>query len=356
LTLEGPHAFMGIQQGKTDEERWQDFWNNFETFTDQNRILSINIAHLQRNEFCNHAFGIQIFKPEPFFPMDNGISQHGFRLLQRMEQKKILLDVKHMSLYARKQLKDYHTSDLPIICTHAGLTGIHSRDRGKFFIDKDELAGGYLRVKYYKPAGYLAGTAFNCSSINLYDDDVINIIFSGGIIGLSMDQRILGLPDDIFLGDDYVDDIFDVEVISPGERNFFTGVNEPTPSESDYLDVYDILKIDRQNYLRYHARHFMNTIFHFFVLAGKNNINPALIAERICIGSDFDGMVNPIDSCRNVTRYDDFKKYLLKNFPEWEQEASYALPVKISGFIKPKDLLENIFYRNALKFLEKHFI
>ena len=354
LILEGAHAFMGVQQGKREDEKWQDFWNNFENFTDNNRLLSINMAHLQQNEFCNHAFGIQIFKPEPFYPMGKGISPHGFRLLQRMDQKGILLDVKHMSLLARKQLKDYHTGNRPYICTHAGLTGIHSSDRGKYFMEKDELDGGYLRIKYYKPAGYLAGTAFNCSSINLYDDDVINIIFSGGLIGLSMDQRILGLPDDIFLGDDYVDDIFDMEVVSMQEKNFFTGVENSSLTESDYLDVYDILKTDRQNYLRYHARHFMNNVFHFFALAGKNNINPALVAESICIGSDFDGMINPIDCCRNVTKLEDFKKYLLRNFMEWEREAAYALPVRISSFIRPEDLLENIFYRNALQFLEKH--
>ena len=175
------------------------------------------------------------------------------------------------------------------------------------------------------------------------------------MIGLSLDQRILGLPDDIFLGEDYLDDIYDTEVISAAEKDFFTQVEKKEIIDSEYLDVYDILKQDRQNYLRYHARHFMNTVFHFFVLAGKNNINPGLVAERICIGSDFDGVINPIDCCRNVTRYEGFKKYLVKNFPEWESEAAYALPVKISSFIKPEDLIENIFYRNAVQFLEQNF-
>lgn len=357
LSIEGPHAFWGVQQSKTEDEKWAEFWENFEFFTDINRILSINIAHLQQNHFCNHAFGIQIFKQEPFYPQGNGITQHGFRLLQRMEQKAIMLDIKHMSLYARKQLRDYRpgTMSLPFICTHAGLTGIEYGRRGHYFYDKDELRNGFLRVKHYKPAGYLAGTAFNASSINLYDEDVRDIIFSGGLIGLSLDQRILGLPDDTMMGDDYTDDFFDTEVVSPLEKQFFIDIRAGRPTEEDYLDVYDILREDRQNYPRYHARHFMNTIFHFFVIAGKYRINPALVAERICIGSDFDGMINPMDNCRNASHYQSFKNYLVSHFEEWEREAMYALPVKISGFIKPKDLVENIFYKNGLRFLQEHF-
>lgn len=357
LILEGPHAFWGLQQGHEEEARWRGFWENFEIFTTDNRILSINIAHLQQNDFCNHAFGIQIFKQEPFYPTGNGISQHGFRLLQRMEQKGILLDIKHMSLYARRQLRDYRpgTMNKPMICTHAGLTGIDYEKRGKFHYDHDNLSGGFVRVKHYKPAGYLAGTAFNASSINLYDEDVRDIVFSGGIIGLSMDQRILGLPDDLMLGDDYTDDFFDTEVISPQEKDFFMQAPRSQPVDSDYLDVYDILLEDRQNYPRYHARHFLNQVFHFFIIADKYRINAAMMAERICIGSDFDGVINPLDGCRNVTQLEAFKKYLLKNFEAWELEAMYALPVRISSFIKPADLMENIFYRNAVNFLKENF-
>lgn len=75
------------------------------------------------------------------------------------------------------------------------------------------------------------------------------------------------------------------------------------------------------------------------------------MAQRICIGSDFDGMINPIDCCKNVTEFNSFKSYLLENFEDWETESS----VTISDFITPQRLLDNIFYQNAVDFLAEWY-
>jgi hypothetical protein len=76
------------------------------------------------------------------------------------------------------------------------------------------------------------------------------------------------------------------------------------------------------------------------------------MARRICIGSDFDGMINPIDCCPNVSAYSSFKDYLLENFEAWEAEAG----MNISGFITPQELLDNIFYQNAVDFLGEWYV
>lgn len=357
LIIEGPHAFFGAKQRRTETDIFTEFWENFETFTSANRIFSLNISHLQDNEFCNHAFGIQIFKPKPFYPNGNGISQHGFKLLQKMKEKNILLDLKHTSLFARKQLYDFRIgeNDWPIVCTHTGLTGIKKENRGKYFLSKSN-EGGHLLVRHYKPAGYILGTSFNPCTINLYDEDVFEIVLSGGLIGLSMDQRILGTPEAWMMTDNNVADIYEEEIISPGERAFFTNVVNGSPGNSDIIKPNDITADDQRDWPRFHARHFMNQVFHLFKIADQFNYNKATMAQRICIGSDFDGMINPVDTCQNVTKLEGFKKYLTDNFKEWEKDFTEVTGIKISSSITPKKLMDNIFYQNGVDFLKEWYV
>ena len=79
------------------------------------------------------------------------------------------------------------------------------------------------------------------------------------------------------------------------------------------------------------------------------------MAEKICIGSDFDGLINPVDSCGNVTMYEKFKNYLVSNFLEWEEDFTEVTGIRVSDFISPKDLMENIFYRNGVAFLKERY-
>ena len=358
LIVEGPHAFFGIRQGKTEKQIWEEFWNNFETFTSANRILSINIAHLQDNDFCNHAFGIQIFEERPFYPSKKGISEDGFKLLQRLEQKGIMVDVKHMSLFARKQLYKYRMDEdfLPLVCTHAGLTGISREVRRKYVTDETNLQGGFLKIAHLKPFGYLNGTAFNTCSINLYDEDVIEIIDSGGIIGLSMDQRILGVSSDEMLTPGYIGDIYEEEVLSPGEKEEFHKEHDGFAEDFEILTINDLINNDDlRDFPAYHAKHFMNQVFHFFVIANRFLIPFQEMAQKICIGSDFDGLINPIDGCPNTTKLESFRDYLITNFKEWEFEFTQITKLKISNEIAPKTLMNNIFYNNAVAFLKQNF-
>ncbi|MBI5372598.1 MAG: membrane dipeptidase [Sphingobacteriales bacterium] len=357
LTIEGAHAFFGPRQQKSETEIFTEYWNNFETFTTANRIFSLNIAHLQDNGFCNHAFGIQIFKPKPFYPRGNGITQHGFRLLQKMKEKNILLDIKHTSLYARKQLYDFRIGETgwPLVCTHAGLTGIKKENRGKYFIETHH-EGEFLSVRHYKPAGYLLGTSFNPSSINLYDEDVFEVVASGGLIGLSLDQRILGVPEEWMMSIDNMGDIYEEEIISPGEKDFFKNVIQSDPDNSDIIIVADITNADKQDWPRFHARHFLNQVFHLFKICRDFNYNMGEMARRICIGSDFDGMINPVDSCPNVTRLEKFKNYLVEHFKEWEKDFTEVTGIRVSSFITPKKLMDNIFYQNGADFLKEQYV
>src|SRR5205085_7337489 len=150
------------------------------------------------------AYGIQFINSAYFFPVKNGITAWGKEMITLMVEKKILIDIEHMSLWSRWQLysmlRSPDNSDkyiAPIICTHAGLTGQSINDRVKYLHRKPEDVGEVYEVVYLKPKSpYIDGVYFNCSSINLYNEDVEAILISGGLIGLSFDQRILGFADE----------------------------------------------------------------------------------------------------------------------------------------------------------------
>ncbi len=355
LTVEGAHAFYG-KKNSSGHYAEAEARAHFMDFTENRgiRIFSMNITHLEKNIFCNHAFGIQIFKPRPFFPESRGISPAGLQLLLDMKEKGILCDIKHMSLFARQQLyaTGWQQQGWPLVCTHAGLTGIPSSGRRSYFLHHRRTADGFLRVRHFKPKGYLAGTSFNASSINLYDDDVLAIIRSGGLIGLSLDQRILGVPEDLMLAPDYMADIYEQEVISPGECDFFRDISKKELPENAVLAIEDIRTEDRQHYPLYHARHFWNQLFHLFRIAHTHQIPFTAMAKRICIGSDFDGMINPVDGCPKVTGLESFKNRLLAVFASCEEEFFRLAGYRISAAIPADQLLQHIFYQNGLDFLK----
>jgi len=353
FSVEGPHAFWGQRSGRDPVVVTEEYWTQFDQFTAANKILSMNIAHLQDNDFCNHAYGIQIFKAKNFYPTGNGIKPLGYIMFDRMNSKGIMLDIKHMSLLARTQLYEYRQThhDLPVVCTHAGLTGISRNDRRRYIISTGTSFGNTM-IRNNKPGGYLTGTSFNANSINLYDEDVLEIWRSGGLVGLSMDQRILGVPADMMQGDDWPDEIYDEDSISPHEKAFFLSneIEDNRIDEDWYL--HEIRTTDKQNTPMFHARHFMNQVFHLFAIASNpaNQINPAVASKLVCIGSDFDGLIDPMDCCKNSTELKSFKSLLLSKFDAWEREA-FGAKKPISAIIAPQDLLDNIFYQNAVDFL-----
>ena len=57
----------------------------------------------------------------------------------------------------------------------------------------------------------------------------------------------------------------------------------------------------------------MQHVLHFIKIAQQtDDINKAL--TQICIGSDFDGIINPVWCCPAVSGFDNFKKEFLKTF------------------------------------------
>ena len=354
IIVEGLHCFFDDPDAPNAKEK---FTENFNAFTSANTVVSMNICHMQQNKFCNHAYGIQLFNPSFFYPEMQSITKWGEEIISLMISKKILVDVKHMSLRARLDL--YRMFKLPntepkyvqpLICTHAGTTGLPIIDRVKYILSTPDDKGSVYELVHLKPKSRFYDDVYhNCSSINLYDEDIENIFLSEGIIGLSFDQRILGFADDSGLTNVIVP--HDVEYISHLEADFFFG---PTPANlhvwPDDTNVWaseDFDVVDKAVYPDLHRKFLINNILHILWVASKHaSIGLSKAAKQICIGTDFDGLINAIDCCKDANGLQQLKDDMRDELTErLNNNGFHALNADV--------LLDDIFYNNGKDFMLK---
>lgn len=356
IIVEGLHCFFDDPDAPTAKEK---FTENLNAFTEANTVVSMNICHMQQNKFCNHAYGIQLFNPALFYPEMNSITKWGEEVINMMVSKKILVDIKHMSLKARLDIyRMFRLPDAepayvqPLICTHAGTTGLPIIDRVKYIYKVPEDKGSVYELLQLKPKSRFYDDVYhNASSINLYDEDIEHIFLSGGIIGLSFDQRILGFGDDS--GQTSVIVPHDLEYISHQEAAFFFG---PAPENlnvwPDDTNVWasedlDELANSQDLYPDLHRRFLINNILHILWVAGKKaSIGLKKAARQICIGTDFDGLINAIDCCKTADGLQQLKD---------DMREDLAKGLNKNGFqeLNADVLLDDIFYNNGKNFMLK---
>ncbi|MGG9963866.1 membrane dipeptidase [Ferruginibacter sp. SUN106] len=356
IIVEGLHCFFN-DPGVADAK--EKFLENFNEFTDAHTVVAINVCHMQQNPFCNHAHGIQFINPTYFYPTTKGITPWGEEIIQLMMDKKILADIKHMSIKTRWELYTWFKNDddsfkQPLICTHAGTTGISIGDKAKYMkqspvVKFDDKGNKVYEVVHTKPQSrHDKKTYHNCSSINLYDEDIEFIFLSGGIIGLSFDQRILGFADETILLS--VTTPHDVEYISDKEAGFFFGPVDPATLKlkTDDEGVWaseDFDDLDQSLYVEMHRRFLINNIIHILWVANKHDgIDLKKAAKQICIGTDFDGLINAIDCCKQADGLQQLKEDIKD--PLIDLFISEGLTA-----INVDEFLDDLFYNNGKNFI-----
>jgi microsomal dipeptidase-like Zn-dependent dipeptidase len=361
LILEGLHNFCNDPFSANGEA---DFENNFDDFRQRYgvRIFAVNIPHMQDFPFANHAFGMQFIKEDLFFPERRGLPDWGKRMIKKMYNNDILIDIKHMSYFTRTQLIAQRSQlgfdDRPLICTHAGVTGLHSNDRYHRLLERPKRTDGVWKIKHLKSTGLVPDSAFNHSSINLYDDEIVAILNSGGLIGISLDQRILGFPIENIAYQ--LNDLpFDHEYIADAEQDiFFRGFNDPGDI-APWLDMSNVLSGDDalnqgEITMEVHYSYFLNQLLHILDVAKRNRLDLNKVSRQICIGSDFDGLINPLDVCPDVTSLEAFKREIRQRLQLkrtlWKNLSFSKSDLDIDA------LVDGLFFNNAFEFLKKHFV
>lgn len=216
--------------------------------------------------------------------------------------RRILIDVKHLNAKARKtyyekfvipSLKTAHP--IPVIASHVAYSGVETLDQ---HINRMMLeTNGDFAERY--------GHRFNNWNINICDEDVVNIFKSDGVIGINFDQRVLGL------------------------------------SKSD-------AKKDstHANYVWQHIKCMMKAVIH-----SSDDELPATkgIVNTFCLGTDFDGFIDPVNKYSTVLDFGQFAKDLIQKIdrdPE-KKELMFGL--------SSEDFVRKVCFDNAYNFVVRHF-
>ncbi|TLX73484.1 hypothetical protein E9993_15335 [Labilibacter sediminis] len=319
------------------------------------RLFYVTLTHISQNVFANHCYAIKVLPKRRFFPQTNGISNDGYKVIEALlseeNGKPILIDIKHLSLASRIEFYSKY-NHRPIIASHAAVTGCSYKNKPIFKIRKKNNHDVY-KVKYTRQRGYFPGTFFNPDSINLYDEDIKEIIKSNGIIGLILDERVLGFSKRP-TSKEFISDLEWSKFISPDEIRH---MKELTPEEDLLDDLEDEKEESEEEMLlaghgpkrskqfeELHLLHLLNNIIHI-IMIGKNMGVDA--SKHITIGSDFDGLINAVDCCLFASEYSDLRKKLKETI--LEQSAAKIMIPNVDSF------LDDFFYNNGVNFLMKNF-
>ena len=303
-TIEGAHSLgTGIQPYSLEQ--------NISNIIDRiNKIKTewefppffMTLAHHFYNEICGHAksLGLAGFPLNQKTGLAAGFTPEGIEIVHELlddsSGKRILIDVKHMSLPARKQFyqiieSDYNSS-IPIIFSHGGVSG---------------------KYDIHKKSGITPNPAdkFNSGKINIYDFEVEIIGASQGLIGIQLDERRIASKE----------------------------------------ALKSIPKNNTPDWPLWAAGLIWEQIRHIALVLDRNG----QFAWGIqCIGSDFDGIVNPINGFYTAAHFKNLRPLLLIHAQAFIQKEAFQLEVG-ENFISPEEIVDRFLYQNAWSFLEKHF-
>jgi microsomal dipeptidase-like Zn-dependent dipeptidase len=306
LTIEGANVFnTGLKiMGRTTKEA--EVLGNIDKVKKwEKRLFFMGLTHHFYNEICGHAkslTSLSKISADQSEGIDSGFTELGKKVLRKLLDKstgrRILIDVKHMSIKARNEyytiLKDEYAGEfIPLIVSHGAVNGWRSANEK--VIDNQNTYG-----------------RFQEEDINFFDDELVRVAASGGIFGIQLDERRVG---------------------SKAEIKKTKG------------------NMNRRDLLYYKARLIWNQIQHIGEILDKAGLYAWGIQS---IGSDFDGMINPVDGYWTAEQM-----YLLES--NLEKHAFNYLNSPLSGNlkpfnrIKPGEIVDRFMHDNAYMFLQRNF-
>ena len=381
FNIEGAHMFYEERNCAANLSKMIDI---FRSYTRKYHLLYVTVAHLTPNAFSNHADGNKILPNEETWPKGRGIFPNGMQLIDAIYNEGVLVDIKHMSWIARQDLykergNNKNWGEKPLIASHAALTGFKFTDRKNYMRRTRCIkeGGKVVKIRYKKKGGLLKDTWFNPNSINLYDEDVVEVLKSKGLIGMNMDKRILGASEKMTTGTikkteiEFISCEESVEWLAKENRSsprfdkpytlggrkkdqLIPDKEDQEESDDEFYELFPAIKPKTsKDKKELHLRFFCNQLLKIKQIAKENEhdlpgINPW---DHICIGSDFDGLISTIHCCRNVTEMKSFAGMVKDNLQNYAGEAGMNLDLKLSV----AEIVDKIFFENAFNFLTKHF-
>ena len=362
---------------------------NFENFyhslsKDKLDLLYLTLTHLTHiNEqfLATHAFGMKMLKHPSFYPFGNGITTIGYDVIEKCysmknhegENRPVLIDMKHLGLKSRQDYYAYRKNllvknpqyqSIPIIASHIGVTGYtynewkNALKRNSCAVYNYEGARAISLEMDKKKCGKWGSFVnndftFNPWSINLMDEDITEILESNGILGMSLDVRILGFQSEYgislaseneFLSTADFQTHFPQIVV----KNLPVNTMESMISENESWLIPT--KEDR------HPLAFCFNIIHVIQvgLLKTENEEPW---KHICLGSDFDGLIEPLKVSPDISSLDELEANLIKWLPVAEKayvkENGGKCILTEKNTAQLKQIVRGIMFENGKNFVQK---
>lgn len=288
----------------------------------------ITMAHHFYNGYCGHTRSLPKIASallDQSVGLNDPINKKGIEIIDCLlginefqgNGRRILIDTKHMSVASRMQyysiIKAFNSGKandekIPIIASHSGYSGHSSMSVSIIWPDTDN-------------SKYLSSDIFNNWSINLCNDEIVEIFKSRGIIGLNFDQRILSGLDII---EDYYDEFKNRDI----KRNDIR-VKEFWCTQM----LNNILAIVKAIY-------------------SSDEINTSEKArawDMIALGTDFDGMINPVDAFVTAGDFNDLEDEIIKLLPKQKNIEVLRMGLDF------EQITRKIMFDNALGFAMNYF-
>jgi len=303
ITIEGLHV---LNTGLRTDPNEQEVLENITAIKNwQFSPFFITIAHHFWNHICGHApslTGIITKYADQSEGMNTGFTSLGRKVLERMlnktDGKRILPDLKHMSPAARKEYYELLGSgddaykDIPIIISHGACNGLTSFS--------NPVEGHSETAKVLNPV-----------SINFYDDELIRLARSGGIIGLQLDERRL--------------------------------TNKATLKKTKH-------SVKRHKIMHYRSELLWNQLRHIATVLDSNDL---FAWDCMAIGSDFDGIIDPLNGFWTSEELPFLADFLERHAHNYMSKATFKNPKNKIG---ADEIVQRLFSGNGKRFLSKYFI
>ena len=279
-----------------------------------NRPWFVTFSHHFYNELCGHARSLrkEIGK---LTNQENGINS-GFTaagldvldiLLDNTNNDRILIDIKHMSPLSRQQYFEllagkYKNEEIPLIISHGVCNGLPAYG--------SHISTYPLGEKFVNPLENIKGGDGNFKDhnmINFYDDEILKMVKSNGIIGLQLDERRLASE----------------ETVRQIKHSLF-----------------------RNKIMHYRSELVWNQVQYIAELLDDNGL---YAWGNMAIGSDYDGLVDPLNAFWTAEEFDDLAGYLERHAFNYFDKYPERIKNSINK-VNADKVIQNIFHDNAWNF------
>lgn len=365
LATEGLHCFQNSYKTDDPAAAINDIKKNLKDFIEDNRVLYTGLAHLTRNIVCTHTYAMKMIKSKEFIPAGEGLTKDAEDIIDicysgvGYNNKPTFIDIKHMGIVSRMQFYKYREekgyTNIPIIASHMAVTGRSYKDirikNPGFTTEFDNTyvvthERSFSEISYNISGSPKADIDFNPWSLNLYDEEIVYIIDSGGMMGLILDVRVLGAH---YSTKEKAGE--GIEYFSKECYDFLKEDNfKETPVDDNIEDIIiDIGHMTKIGFAHLFANlmHIVKTYYDKYADTPDKRLNAW---DHICIGSDSDGLISTIGAYLDASYFDNLR-FELSLILETAKDSELE---KYFGDYTVEEIVEKIFWNNGKEFLKKY--